>query len=121
MPCASQAQKTSGDYVVLLHGIARSSSHMEPLAEFLQNNGYDVINIDYPSTDYTIEELVEIIHLDLSTKLTEDKKINFTGYSMGGLLTLAILHKYKTEKLGRVIQLAPPNHGSEVADFLKDN
>jgi esterase/lipase len=51
----------------------------------------------------------------------EDKPIHFIGYSMGGLLVRALLAKQKPVKLGRVLQLAPPNHGSEVSDFLKDN
>jgi len=40
---------------------------------------------------------------------------------MGGLLALDIALRHRPENLGRVVQLAAPNHGSEVADFLKDN
>lgn len=115
------AEKSSGDYVVLLHGIARSSKHMEGLERFLQKQGYDVINLDYPSTDYPMEALAERIHKDLLKKLNEDKPVHFIGYSMGGLLVRVILHKYKSKRLGRVVQLAPPNNGSEVADFFKTN
>lgn len=115
------AEAVKGDYVVILHGIARSSSHMQPIAEALKKQGYDVINLDYPSTRYKLEELVENINDDLSKKLVEDKTVNFVGYSMGGILVRAIIKEHKPEKLGRVVQLAPPNHGSEVADFMKDN
>jgi esterase/lipase len=41
-----------GDYVVILHGIARSNKHMKKLAWFLSKNGFDVINLNYPSTSY---------------------------------------------------------------------
>jgi esterase/lipase len=115
------ATTQKGDYVVILHGIARSSSHMQPLAESLKKEGYDVINLDYASTKHTLRELTTSIHKDLSIKLMEDKPIHFIGYSMGGLLVRALLAKQKPVKLGRVLQLAPPNHGSEVSDFLKDN
>lgn len=117
----AHAANEKGDYVIILHGIARSSSHMEPLAEYLEKAGYDVINLDYPSTTYTLEELTIRTQKDISAKLTEPKPVHFIGYSMGGLLVRAILAKHKPERLGKVIQLAPPNHGSEVADFLKDN
>ena len=112
---------SGGDYVVVFHGIARSSSQMEPLAKYLEEKGYDVINIDYPSTDYKLEKLVEIVDKKMSETLIEDKTVHFIGYSMGGLLVRAILNKKRPKKLGRVIQLASPNEGSEVADFLKDN
>jgi esterase/lipase len=115
------AKNPKGDYVVILHGIARSSSHMKPLAEKLEKEGYDVINLDYPSTKYTLRELTTSISKDLVTKLTENKPTHFIGYSMGGLLVRAVLATHKPEKLGRVIQLASPNQGSEVSDFLKDN
>ncbi len=58
----ANAKNSDGDYVVILHGIARSSSHMEDLAGHLKKQGYDIINLDYPSTDHKLEKLVEIIH-----------------------------------------------------------
>ncbi len=117
LPIAS----TKGDYVIVLHGIARSSSHMEPIEEHLEKEGYDVINIDYPSTDFDLEQLVEILNYDLRSKLMEDKPVHFVGYSMGGILTRAYLDKYTPKNLGYVVQLASPNNGSEVADFVRNN
>lgn len=115
------AEKLAGDYVVILHGIARSSKHMESLETYLIRQGYDVINLDYPSTEHTLESLTELIYKDISKKLRADKPVHFVGYSMGGLLVRAIIHRHRPQNLGRVVQLAPPNKGSEVADFLKDN
>lgn len=113
--------ENNGDYVVLLHGIARSSKQMDKLEAYLQKQGYDVINISYPSTDYTLDELTDIIYNDITRNVDEDKPVHFVGFSMGGLLTRAIIHKHKPKNLGRVVQLAAPNNGSEVTDFLKQD
>jgi esterase/lipase len=112
--------KNNGDYVVILHGIARSNKHMKSLAKLLAKAGFDVINLSYPSTSYKIEELTDLINLEISSKVKENKTINFVGYSMGGLMVRALIHKYKYNNLGKVVQLAPPNGGSEVADFVKN-
>jgi esterase/lipase len=112
--------KNDGDYVVILHGIARSSKHMQKLAANLQQNGFDIINLSYPSTTYTIEDLTEIINKEIAQKTIENKPIHFIGYSMGGLMVRALIHKYNYKNLGKVVQLAPPNQGSEVADFVKN-
>jgi esterase/lipase len=112
--------KNDGDYVVILHGIARSNKHMQKLATYLQKDGFDVINLSYPSTTYTIEDLTEIINKEISKRATGEKRMHFIGYSMGGLMVLALIHKYNYKNLGKVVQLAPPNQGSEVADFVKN-
>ncbi len=112
--------KNDGDYVVILHGIARSNKHMQKLATYLQKDGFDVINLSYPSTAYKIEDLTKIINKEISQRITEDKRIHFIGYSMGGLMVRALIHKYNYKNLGKVVQLAPPNRGSEVADSVKN-
>lgn len=111
---------SEGEYVIILHGIARSNSHMKKLSTYLSRNGFDVINLSYPSTTYKIGELAEIINQEILKRATQDKAINFVGYSMGGLMVRALIHKYNYKNIGRVVQLAPPNQGSEVADFVKN-
>jgi pimeloyl-ACP methyl ester carboxylesterase len=119
-PVYASELRNNGDYVVVLHGIARSNKHMKTLAKFLAQDGFDVINLSYPSTSYKIEELTDLINSEISSRVKKDKTIHFIGYSMGGLMVRALIHKYKYKNLGKVVQLAPPNQGSEVADFVKN-
>jgi len=63
----------------------------------------------------------QVILLHGISKIRADKPVHFIGYSMGGIVTRAVLNKFRPDNLGRVVQLASPNNGSEVADFLKDN
>lgn len=109
------------EVVVVLHGIARSSSSMETLAEHLETYGYQVVNIDYPSTDHTIIELVDLVHKKIEVlKINPARKMHFVGYSMGCLITRGIIHRYRPPNLGRVVMLGPPNRGSEAVDFFKE-
>lgn len=118
----SYAQAPShGEQVVLLHGIARSASHMEDLEQFLEDKGYTVYNLNYPSTEHSLEKLTSIVAADIASKISADKPVHFIGYSMGGIVTRAVLNKFRPDNLGRVVQLASPNKGSEVADYLKNN
>lgn len=108
-----------GDYVVLLHGIGRTAATMTSLQRSLEKHGYTVLNLDYPSRKHTIEALA----LRLKPKIEDfnsgnEKKIHFVGYSMGGLVIQAYLAKYRPDNLGRVVMMATPNAGSEVADAL---
>jgi len=119
-PGSSFAEK--GDYVVLLHGIARSSASMEKIKDHLIKRGYKVLNVDYPSTDYGLEELVEKIHREVSSfNQSSNRRLHFVTFSMGGLVARVLIKKHRPGNLGRIVMLGPPNQGSEMADFLKDN
>jgi len=122
--CASPPVSSTpkNETVVLLHGILRTSKHMKPLAEHLKNNGYNVLNIDYPSGKFPLEKLVDLTAENINSKLpVATEKVHFVGYSMGGLLARGIINKYRPANLGRVLLLATPNGGSEFANFWKEN
>ncbi|MBV1929047.1 MAG: alpha/beta fold hydrolase [Gammaproteobacteria bacterium] len=118
-PTASSAQ---GDYVVLLHGIGRNAASMNKMEKFFTKQGYNVLNIDYPSTEKSLEDLTDHVakHVD-KFNLDKTRKIHFVGYSMGGLLVRAVLNKHRPPNLGRAVLVAAPNQGSEIADLIKDN
>ena len=110
------------DCVVILHGIARTYRCMRSLANFIEDKGYKVFNMGYPSTRFPLDSLIEQVNRRVENlNRNHQRKIHFVGYSMGGLLARGVINWCRPPNLGRVVQLAPPNQGSEVADFWKNN
>jgi pimeloyl-ACP methyl ester carboxylesterase len=116
----SNMEALRNDGVVILHGIFRTHRSMAGLARHIKKQGYQILNVGYPSTSMTLEDITQHIHPRIEEFTRSIKgNVHFVGFSMGGLVIRSYLHHFKIPNLKRVVMIGTPNQGSEVADFVK--
>ena len=107
--------------VIVLHGISKDNRITYLLSKRIAEAGFEVYNISYPYKHKTIQDISDFLHEKIiKLKINKKEKLNFVGHSMGGLIIRNYIHKYQPKNLHRVVMVATPNHGSELADKLKN-
>ena len=109
--------------VYILHGYGGSLIQMDKIDKGLKHEGYNTENYTYPS----FKECIDSIGHDLFVKIKQENydTVSFVTHSMGALVVRS-MYKYINPTMHfpfiyRFIMLAPPNKGTEVADFFSNS
>jgi len=108
------------ELVVLVHGLSAKRLVMWPLARYLVRVGFQVNNWGYRSTtrsiDWHASKLTAILR-DVEFR-NDIERIHVVAHSMGCIVSRAAIEKGRPSRLGRIVMLAPPNHGSHAARII---
>jgi len=109
--------------VILLHGLARSSSSMRRMQDALEGAGFATCNVAYPSTRHSISTLASdyVLPRIVDCDAVPHAPLNFVTHSMGGIIVRYLARFRLIEQIARVVMLSPPNQGTEVVDALGGN
>jgi len=106
------------ELVVLVHGLAAGPSWMRPLARFLERQGYRTHCWRYASLAGSLQVHAPRLRQVLRDCMARARRVHVVAHSMGSIVTRLALAGESWPELGRVVLLAPPNHGSPVARLL---
>jgi hypothetical protein len=106
------------EVVVLLHGVSLSRWFMWRIERRLEAAGFRVVNSSYPSRRVPLEKIAAdwLPALLTRSEIEFAPRVHFVVHSMGSLLVRHFVERSRPVNLGRVVFIAPPSRGAELAD-----
>ena len=108
--------------VYILHGYAGTMMQMDKIYKGLKHEGYVAENYTYPCFTKVIDSIGHDLYLKV--KRENYDTVSFVTHSMGALVVRSMYNyidaTYHFPFIFRFVMLAPPNKGTEIADFFSN-
>jgi predicted alpha/beta hydrolase family esterase len=124
-----QFPATPKHVVIVMHGLGAPGKFMDGMVSYLREKGnLAAINIEYPSTLEDIDSYAASLE-SVIRHMDGVEQIDFVAHSMGNIVIRRYLGNMERlspdmrpkVKYGRMVMIAPPNHGAELADKFADS
>jgi len=124
--CPRVDAEEKSHYVILLHGLMRTSRSMLVMEKALQESGYpNVIRFSYASTRCSIGHHAAALR-ELMEDLPDNATFSFIGHSMGNIVVRHLVGDLQRDgdpqhllsRCQSMVMLGPPNQGATIAKRL---
>lgn len=119
-----QLPRQKGHMIIMLHGFGDSKNIFKPLWRKALERGYLAAAINYPSMQADMESHIRQL-IFLLNNLEDVQKVSFVTKGIGGIILRKLFNTpapwQERLKIGRIVQVCPPNQGSRlIADLTKN-
>lgn len=126
---SGQVVRPSGEVVILLHGLVRTSNSMDGMEKHLQGQGFATVNFGYASSRKQVGDHAVALKSVIDGLGDQVTDIYLVAHSLGNIVIRRYLHDtpdQRTNRNGdprirRIVMLGPPNQGSKVARTFKNS
>jgi hypothetical protein len=109
--------------IYLIHGYGSPKFVLNKIERNIKKNGFQTINYGYPSVAEDLDNLGHDLYLNI--KEAGYDTVSFVTHSMGALVVRSMLRfVVESEKfpvIFRMVMIAPPNKGADIADLYASN
>lgn len=102
--------------VIVAHGLFMPGAETKLLRHRLQQAGFMPYLFRFPSVRGTLSQNIE--HLARFAEGVRGDRLHFVGYSLGGVVTVRMLHRHRLSRVGRIVCMGSPLTGCRTASWF---